>query len=191
MVISVKKRIAVILFAVLTLFSSGCSSKSTAKATLPFDREAAAAPLADGLIAENQNFRLEWDANNMSVVLTDKINGTKWGTSPVGNGETQYDEFGMPIKRHPQVESVLLVEYMEAETETVNTSISYTSAVQDGRIICEQLENGLRASYYFDEAEFMIPVDYILNDRGLTVTVDPEAVQKGVNKILTISIYEL
>lgn len=183
-----KKRIAVILLAVLTLCFSGCSSKSAVKTTLSFDREASANPLADGTVAENENFRLEWDMANMSVVLTDKRNGTKWGTSPIETGEPKFDEFGMPIKRHPQLESALSVEYMDAETETVNTSISYTGAVQDGRIVCEELENGMRTAYYFDDAEFMIPVDYILKEDGLAVSINPDAIEEGDNQILTISL---
>ena len=183
-----KKRISVVLFAVLLLLTSGCSPKNTAVKSVPFDKDAESSSPENDSIAENERFSLSWDSTNMSVVLTDKKSNTKWGTSPIDGGEVQYDEFGMPIKRHPQVESALSVDYMDSASGTVNTVISYTGAVQDGRIRCAGADNGIRVEYYFDEAEFMIPVDYTLEEDSVKITVDPAGIEEGANKILSISL---
>ena len=61
---------------------------------------------AETLIAENGSYRLELNRTNMGIILTDLSSGEQWGSSPVSSNGEELNEFGMPVKKHPQVESV-------------------------------------------------------------------------------------
>ena len=92
----------------------------------------------------------------------------------MNSGGEQFDEFGMPIKRHPQIESVLFIEYLDTQKNTTSKLISYSAAVQNGRTVLENTDNGVKVEYYFDDAEIMIPITYTLRENGLSVTLDPK-----------------
>lgn len=143
---------------------------------------------AETLIAENGSYRLELNRTNMGIILTDLSSGEQWGSSPVSSNGEELDEFGMPVKKHPQVESVLLVKCQNVLGTTEDTYLSYIDAVQEGRIRYKTIENGLCIEFYFDEAQIMIPVEYRLLEDSVTVSIDPGKIQEGDNRILQISL---
>jgi len=44
------------------------------------------------LIAENSKYNFILDKTNMGLILTDKITGEQWSTTPIGISEEQLDE---------------------------------------------------------------------------------------------------
>lgn len=184
-----KKTGRVLLCLLLAAVLTGCSGGESTRSPLAFDAAAAAAVPEDGeVVAENGDYRLLWDASNSSVRLQDTATGAVWGTSPKRSEDEQFDDLGMPIKRSPQVESALFVEYIDGETRSLDTVISYTGAVNNGRIRCTRLENGLRVEYYFDSNAFMIPVEYTLRESGVLATIRPEEIQEEDDQIIRISL---
>ena len=158
--------------ALISTSLTGCGTETKVKKN-SFDSKIASTVITDTFIAENDNFKLELNELTMGIMLTDKITGNVYGTNPVDEGGIQYDEFGMPIKRHPQLESVLLLEYLDVEKNTTVKEISYNAAVKGGRTVLEKNENGVTISYYFDDAQIMIPITYTLREDGVKLTVDP------------------
>lgn len=171
---------------VLLVAMAGCGKVE--RTSQPFNTEEETTQLADSLISENETYRMEWDSETMSISLIDKQTSLRWGTSPGGSQEPEYDELGMPVKRHPQVESALFVEYLDAQTNVVDNVISYTGAIRNGRVCCESLPDGLLVKYYFDEVELMIPVEYRLRESGVTMSIDPQQIQEGDNQVIRISL---
>ena len=171
---------------VLLVTMTGCGK--TERTSQPFDTEGETTPAADSLVSENETYRMEWDSETMSISLIDKQTGLRWGTSPGGSQEPEYDELGMPVKKHPQIESALFVEYLDAQSNTVNNVISYTGAVRNGRVCCESISDGLLVKYYFDEVELMIPVEYQLRESGVTMRIDPQQIQEGDNQVVRLSL---
>ena len=114
--------------------------------------------------------------------------GKVYGTNPVNSGGEQFDEFGMPIKRHPQIESVLFIEYLDTQKNTTSKLISYSAAVQNGRTVLENTDKGVKVEYYFDDAEIMIPITYTLRENGLSVTLDPKGIEEGGNMLISVSV---
>lgn len=131
---------------------------------------------------------MEWDESTKSVFVIDKQSSLRWGTSAINEGGQEYDELGMPIKKHPQVQSALLVEYLDRENSSTDITISYTGSVQNGRVACEILPDGFMVRYYFDEVGFMIPVLYQLRESGVVLSIDPTQIQEGENRITRISL---
>ena len=154
----------------------------------PFDTAAQTASPASPVVAENGTFRMEWDDQTMSISVTDKRSGLRWGTTAGGAEEPEYDELGMPVKKHPQAESALFVEYLDAQSANTDTTISYNGSVRNGRVSCEALPDGLLVRYYFDETGFMIPVAYRLRETGVALSIDPTQIQEGENRITRISL---
>ena len=177
------------LSAVVTCFS-GCSSdeKETRKKN-PFDTKAVSSVIDDKFIAENDNFKLEINDTTMGVSLTDKNTGQVYGTNPVNDGDTEYNEIlGTYKPRNPQVESVLFIKYLDTEKNVTSDMISYTAAIKNGRTVFEKFENGIKINYYFDDAEIMVPVTYTLTETGIELSVNPNEIQENKNMLITVSL---
>lgn len=174
--------------AITAVMFAGCAADKNTTKKNSFDKKIDASIIDEKFIAENDNFKLELNELTMGVVLTDKKTGKIYGTNPLDEGGIQYDELGMPIKRHPQLESVLLIKYLDTKTNNTNDMISYTAAVSEGRTMYEMIEDGVKVSYYFDDAEIMVPVTYTLREQGVALTIDPAGIQENSNMLLTASL---
>lgn len=166
----------------------GCGGSGVSQKRLSYDKEKLSTDISDELIAQNENYRLEINRTSLGVSLTDLKTGKVYGTNPVNSGGEQFDEFGMPIKRHPQIESVLFIEYLDTQKNTTSKLISYSAAVQNGRTVLENTDNGVKVEYYFDDAEIMIPITYTLRENGLSVTLDPKGIEEGSNMLISVSV---
>lgn len=143
---------------------------------------------SDTLIAQNEKYTLELDKTNMGLVLVENSTGLKWGTTPIDASGEQLDEFGMPIKKHPRVESILAVECKEFAEDEFNTYYSYTDAVKGGQVSYKKIKNGVILFFFFEEAEVMIPLECLLTDDGLKLSVNPKQIRENENKVVGISI---
>lgn len=183
------KKIICIFFSVLLALSFSACSKTSAWANKPFNKKADSKELQnETVVAENEKYRLEWVARNCSVSLVDKQTGQTWGTTPVSVGEPEVDMFGLPIKKHPMVESAIVVEYLNNSTDIEEQAVSYTASVNEGRIIAEKIKGGVKVEYYFDAEKIMVPVEYILRENGVSVSVDAKEIQEDSSKVTSISI---
>lgn len=183
----INRIICIVLVLLLAVSVTGCSSKVIWTAN-EFDTEAKKSKYKQTVIAENENFRLEWSQNNCSIALFDKEKGYRWGTTPVKDGEPTVDEFGMPIKKNPILESAIVLDYVNAASYGLETLFSATESVKNGRVIAKKIENGIRVEYYFDSVEIMIPLNYILRDNGVAVVLNPKEIQENENMVAAISL---
>ncbi len=183
-----KRFICFILSAFLVFSLVGCSRNENQLKTKAFDSKHSPTEPNEAVVAENDLYTLSYDKTTKGIKVTEKLTGNTWGTSPNEPSEVKYDEWGDPVTRHPQVDSVLLVEYMSAETGNTDLVISKNGAVKNGRVNFVKIKNGIRAEYYFDEVGFMIPVDYTLRDDSVLLTIDPKEIQESENTIVNISV---
>lgn len=179
---------AVCVFALVASLLTGCGANEEKVKNNSFDTEAVSNSFSEEVIAENNNYSMVFNTVTKGVTLNDKLTGKVYGTSPLEEGGVQYDELGMPIKRHPQLESVLFIKYLDTVKNTVGEAISYTSAVKNGRTVFEKAENGIKVKYYFDDAQIMVPVTYTLREKGLAVSIDPKEIQENENMLLSVSV---
>ncbi len=163
----------------------GCGAPKTAE-TPPYTLRNS--PGESGTVAENDRYALQFDGERAGVILLDKATGNRFGTTPAAAQETLLDEFGMPIKNQPKVDSPLLLDYIESATGTVTSALSYTDSVLAGNYAVEPLTDGVRVTYCFDKAEIAIPVEYTLSERGLTIAIDPNEIEEGENPLYRLSV---
>lgn len=178
---------ACVLLLVISLLAGCGTDKNTVKKN-SFDTDALSSKVEETFIAENDNFILNLNEITMGVTLTDKATGKIYGTNPIDEGGIQYDELGMPIKRHPQLESVLFIKYLDTESNTTSEMISYTAAINGGRTVFEKIKNGVKVKYYFDDAKIMIPVTYTLREKGVALTINSDEIQEEDKMLLSASL---
>lgn len=179
---------AVCSLVLVAVMLAGCGTEKNKVKNNSFDTDTMSSDVDDTFIAENENFTLSLNEVSMGITLTDKKNGKIYGTNPIDEGGIQYDELGMPIKRHPQVESVLFIKYLDTESNTTSEMISYTAAVSGGRTVFEKTENGVKVKYYFDDAEIMVPVTYTLREKGVALSIDPKGIEENSNMLISASL---
>jgi len=179
---------AICLLIVILTASTGCSADKNTVKKNSFDSKSQSSRVEDTFIAENVNYILNLNEVSMGVTVTEKATGKIYGTNPLDEGGIKYDELGMPIKRHPQLESVLFIKYLDTEANTTDEMISYTAAVSNGRTVFEKIKNGLKVKYYFDDAEIMIPVTYTLRDKGVALTINPKEIEENSKILISVSL---
>lgn len=187
-----KKRIFSIILCLFLLFSlTACGDSGSTLARKAFDTKVSTSILDDGkVIAQNSKFSLVYAADTASVNIVDNATGTEWAICPKSSGEVQYDDFGLPVKENSFVESALQVAYMDTNIRGGgNSSVTtFDSVVDSGRTVVKEIENGVTVEYYFDDTGFMIPVDYVLKDDYLNISIDTTKIQETDLRITDISL---
>lgn len=187
-----KKRIFSIILCLFLLFSlTACGEGEFTPSQKAFDTKATTSVLAEGeIIAQNSKYAMEYAADTGTIRLVDVATGTKWDICPKSSGEVKYDDFGLPIKDHTFTQSAIEVGYMDA-TIRGGGNYSATSAdavVTGGRTVVKKIENGVTIEYYFDGQKFMVPVDYVLKDDYLSISIDSTKIQEDELRITYVSL---
>ena len=105
-----------------------------------------------------------------------------WGILPVDFLSAWDYEFGSPIS-----ESALFLNYYDPTYEKFFTANS-SDAVQKGRILFKEIENGIKITYYFDELEISVPVTYTLGEKGLNISIDPLEIVENKFIVMSVSV---
>jgi len=193
-----KKRIfsvIICLFLLLSLTACG-EANNFVPSQKAFDTQiSASAPSTDEVIAKNDKYTLRFDSATGGVKLfengaeneTDGEDGEAaqkvWELCPTPTGEQEFDALGMPIKRHGYPQSVLIVAYTDKKVNSGATMLTttYDGVLPSGRMVYKPIENGVTIEYYFDMCEFMIPVDYVLCDDHVNISIDSTKIQENDN----------
>ena len=181
------KKIISILCCISVIFTlSACGNPESG--LKKFDKTAQSWVPSNPLIAENENYKLEFDQNTGGVFLTELATGETWGTSPTASDEVQVDEYGIPIKKHPKTQSPVTIRYRDYKNNSIYQSFTFSEVITGGRIRCAKGEDSLLVEYYFDAAEIMIPVEYKLLGDSVQITVDPKRIQENDNTLFEVTI---
>jgi hypothetical protein len=130
----------------------------------------------DKVIASNDKFELVWKGSNCTVDLIEKATGNRWGV----NGQEIIDpETGEAKNIKPEAASTLVIEVLDMTNNQRSDYFSATTAVRKGRVVTENINNGIRVFYYFDDISIRMAVDFVLRQNSVAVTVDPKLIQEG------------
>lgn len=162
-------------FAVLFLFT-GCSQQIDINW---YNFQAEFKSINSSIVAENKNYSLKWDKETACVTLIDKKSGNEWSNVPKDAKE---------VTTHPQIYSPIIIEYIDNEKLDLGTSVAYTSSIKNRAFSTEEIENGIKVTYYFEDVAISVPVKYILRDDSLYVSVDPNEIGEDENMCCSVSI---
>lgn len=177
------KKLIALICALCLIFGvlSGCSSEKVD--TEEYDLNAEMSNIESGVVAENDNFVLNWVKDRAVVTVTSKKDGTVWSSTPVDylNSSTVNDFLGREL-----INSLLSITCRKAEQSF--TYYASTSCIQNGRFSSEKIDNGLRVTFYFDEIELIAGLDIYLEDDAFKVKVDPEKIKYyGDNHVVNVT----
>lgn len=183
-----QKKIVSLFLCLATVFTMTACSNEEVWTPSSFDTKAVSDKLKDCVVAENDKYILEWNAKYCGVSLIEKETGKRWGTTPFKEGQPEVDEYGLPITAHPQLESAIIVKYLNESTYMEEQVVARTGTVNKGRVCALKQEKGLRVEYYFDEAEIMIPVDYRLREDSVEISIEPNDIQENGNLVTSVAV---
>ncbi len=159
---------------------TGCSSSKEEDYPV-YDENATVSTVASGVVASNGNYELIWDETAYCVMLKDQQTGKIWSNIPY----EYLQEGGSSVN----VNSTINIVAMAAANLSWDSYRGYTEAVQNGKVSCETVPNGVRVTYYFDNVQISVPVIYTLGANSLDVEVDAQNISEGEDyKLVSISV---
>lgn len=176
-----KRLIRIIAFiGVLCLIASvfsGCGKDSTANAKY---RKINVIALESGVIASNQNYELLWDNSANAVLLKSLKTGEIWS-------DILYSGY-LEGSTSANTNSGLLLNIANTKTLKFNTIRSYSEIPSNGNIVCKAIENGIRVTYFFDGYEIAVPVDYVLREDSVSVSVNTAQILENATEYMLLSV---
>ncbi len=165
------RKIACSLLAVLMILSLiGCADK---KPKAVYDANSPINKQSGGTIAANSNYELLWNDTSCSVELKSLKNGKIWSTVPSGYSGTS-----------SAVRSTININIMDTTSMKQDMVRGYTGTASNNRIASEKIENGIKVTYYFDNYQISVPVEYTLRNDSLKASVKTAEVVEGGNYII-------
>ena len=162
------KKIFAFMSAIILVFLCGCSGNKTVYKDFPEALET----VASSNIASNKNLTLEYDSKTHNLSLKDINSGKIW-TAVKGN-----EEYNSPI----------YIEYINSKNLMKENIKSLNSSECNIRVGSENIKDGIKLVYYFDEIGISVPVSYTLRSDALAVTVDFNEAYEKENKLLSVSV---
>lgn len=134
-----------------------------------------------GIVADNERLVMNWDTDQHCLYVSDKQTGKIWSSTPFdyyksGDRTNDYTASGLC--------SSLYATYVNSEgLEQELNSYSDASYIQSVKI-----KNGIKLTYFFDEVQISIPVEYVLNSDGISASIDTSGITEGKNKLYAVEI---
>ncbi len=164
------------LLLVTLLCACGKEGQEVPKYQLPKEME----NLQNQTVAEQEELSLTWDSTRSCVLLEEKTSGKIWSTIPY--------EFYKTDEVNEDMYSPISIEYVNTTTLIKEKLNAYTGSISTGNVSSKKIDNGIEVTYYFDSIQISVPVQYCLEENGLTVTVDFEHVTEGDFRLLNVSV---
>lgn len=164
----------------LLLSLTGCQPTETS--STPYESVTEYPTVANGTTISNETFDLMWDDNLKAVFLHEKATGAIWSSIPYDHYVENY-EYPSSILASP-----VNIGYVEPDNLQMRTLNAYSETIEQGTVACRQLENGLEVTYYFEEVQISLPIQYLLADTGLEVRVLLNQVKENENLLYQISL---
>ena len=157
----------------------GCSNNNIAG---NYNSEVVTEIISSRVLASNPAYELRWDEAAKSVLLADQKSGKLWS-------DILYEAY-QEGSTSANANSALHITVVNKNNLTWETQSSYTELAENGRIVCEELENGIRVTYYFERYKIAIPVMYELREDSLAISIDGADIQEdgSTYKLVSVSV---
>ena len=145
----------------LVISISACDTKTV---KIKYNTAKNVPTVQSGIVAENDRLILSWNDTAKSVSFTEKSTGKIWSNIPI--------DVINEGKASANLNSTVNVElYQENSFSNVDVK-GYSAAFENGRISTKKIDNGVKVTYYFDEYKVSVPVEYVLRDTSLLVSIN-------------------
>jgi|LSQX01.3.fsa_nt_gb hypothetical protein len=167
---------AILVSVIVAMQLSGCSKPQPAGNEYKFE----VATTTSGQVASNDIYTLEWDDDAKCILLKSRITEKVWSTIPYS--------FYLEGESNVHLCSPINIRVMELKTKEIDIARGY-SAVEMETVSSREIENGIELTYYFEEFDISIPIQYILRDDSLAISLDPtKIVENSSFQIMSVSV---
>ena len=157
---------------------SACGTKTV---KIKYNTDQNVPTIQSGIVAENDKLTLNWNDEAKSVSFKDKTTGKIWSNIPIDVIEEG--------RTSANLNSTINVELYKENTFTNVEVKGYSAAFENGRISSEQIENGIKVTYYLDEYKVSVPVEYVLRDNSLLASISSkDIVENDEYRIISVSV---
>lgn len=137
------------------------------------------------VLSSKSQYKLEWDKDGRAVVYTNTETGTIWS-------DILYEDF----KMYGDLESVnangaspIFISVANNKTLKIEEDISSFSQMgKNGSIVCQSIKDGIRVIYFFERYRIAVPVEYVLKNDHLTISVDSSAILEDNDEFKLVSV---
>ncbi len=151
---------------------AGCEKEEEVASPYQFDSSAESLSSCD--LAKTSKYLLSWDDDAKAVLLTDNETGKVW--SSIG-----YEAY-LAEEDNDNLYSSMSITVSNTTTCKQDIFLSSTISRTGGDIIAEKIKAGVKVTYYFDNVQIAIPVEYTLRKNGLKVSIDStQVMEDGTN----------
>lgn len=131
-------------------------------------------------VAENDAYVLLTRSETAEIAVQCKKSGSVWYSNPQDREEDTVSNG----KYRNLLNCQLTIQYANKD-KSIQTTNNYVASVKKQTYSCQKITNGVRYTFHFSSEGFLIPVEYVLCDDGLRVSVvNEEIVQHGKNALL-------
>lgn len=167
----IKKIACLILALMITTSICGCGNKGVTIIPAVYDSQAQHEFTANGVVANMGDYSLSFDGALGFPVVTKNGSAKKWDSSLEGSFAA----------------SSIFVDVYDPEYESFVT-VKSIDCVVEGKVKSEEITNGVRVTYFFDQYEISVPVYYKLDENGLTVKVIPSEIYENNYTVISVAV---
>lgn len=126
------------------------------------------------VVAENARFQLRADLKSHWIGLTDKKTGAHYTSEPEGMEAAE----GMKNMAKMNLSSLMQIQYADRDSN-ISTQNSKAGSVNKHTASAEKIKNGVRFTYHFEQEQFVVPLEVVLTEKGIEVSVPMDKIQEG------------
>lgn len=166
------KKIACLMSVMMILATvCGCGKKSVTILPAPYDSQTQYDFTLNGEIATVGDYSLSFEGNLGFPVLAKNGSAKKWDSS----------------LENSFAASSIFIDLYDPEFESFVT-VKSIDAVVEGRVRAEEITDGLRVTYFFDQYEVSVPVYYTVNENGLKIKVAASEIEEHNYSVISVSV---
>lgn len=131
-------------------------------------------------VAENAAYALLTKSETAEIAVQCKENGSIWYSNP----QDRENDTVSNGKYRNLLNCQLTIQYANKD-KSIQTTNNYVGSVKKESFSCKKITDGIRYEFHFSTEGFVIPMEYILCEDGLRVSVvNTDIVQHGKNTLL-------
>lgn len=127
-------------------------------------RSIATALVPTQALAANSDYELNWDEDAKAVIYKSLEDGSYWS-------DILYEKF-LEGSESANGNSPISITVANTKTLEWNTFTSHEQLAENGSIACKKIDNGIRVTYFFHKYKIAVPVEYVLREDSLAVSID-------------------
>lgn len=168
---NIKKILCLILAVIILSSICGCGKKGVTILPAQYDSQTQYDFVLNNEIAKAGEYSLSFDGKLGFPILSKETSAKNWDSSLAGSFAA----------------SSIFIEIYDPEYESFLT-VKSVDAVGEGRVKAEEITDGVRITYFFDQYEISVPIYYTVNENGIKIKMVPSEIDEHKYSVISVSV---